>query len=80
MGNHRGFAPTELIGLEIFKIFNAVAIAHHRCKISNCIRRYAIKKVKTCTYSRSEILIPCACISFKTSLTLANTPYSVQIV
>jgi hypothetical protein len=27
MGNHRGFAPTELIGLEIFKIFNAVAIA-----------------------------------------------------
>jgi hypothetical protein len=43
MGNHRGFAPTKLIGLGIFKIFNAVAIAHHRCKISNCIRRYAIK-------------------------------------
>jgi hypothetical protein len=27
MGNHRGFAPTKLIGLGIFKIFNAVAIA-----------------------------------------------------
>jgi hypothetical protein len=24
MGNHRGFAPTKLIGLGIFKIFNAV--------------------------------------------------------